>query len=645
MNLIYEILIILLMQAGVCILFILSCYGWGVIVRGAFWRGLERGFLPAAGMAALIALGGWGTLLSIAAQSVILGILGIGVAAAILNFVDEGKTYRRKQEQFLRPQLWFVYVIVLLSLIPLFLSSLVGINAPADKVGYVVHVARLLQTGGYGPDPFNSRIIESSLGGFNFLAGLVNGAGLPFYQLWVLERFLAPIITLLGLLAFFNRLKFSQPQCLVAILFFIALIYLAIGMDETTTLTGTVAALPIYLLFLRWLHETDAWGGWRKFVPGGFAIAALLALKNTHLVTAAIFLPAAVLTLPAWSVRDRLTAGVVSGCVAVLLLMPYMINMYLSNGTFLYPFLGRGFHGSVYGIYYKVNFLENLRSRDIQFQMREAVLIFAPVLLLGVPHALRKVIRRVPDGLNGYFLLVALFSTFASGLLIVVATGFFRYAFASLAVAVIVLLLETKEFAKLFRRPKFLFLVALGGIVTLQPMFVLYMSGAIKTLRDTWIGTARSGVMDEPVSRNAVRTAQEAIPEGELILARMGQAYFLDFSRNPVWHLDIPGASSPPPGLPLSKDTSPKDLADYLRETGVRFIMYSEFDDGGHNVEDFLGRDFSTPWMEIVGRNIVQFDELIRHLGVQEARLIHRRDGVAVFDLDKRPIEESPLER
>lgn len=645
MNHMYDILIIFLTQLGVCALFILSCYGWGAIVRGAFWRSLEQGFLPASGMAVLIALGGWGTLLSIAVKPVILSLVGVGVIAGILDFVRKAETNRKKLGRFLPPKWWFFYVIVLLSLAPLFLSPLFGINQTADKVGYVVHIARLLETGVYGPDPFNSRIIESSLGGFNFLAGLLQGAGLPFYQLWVLERFLAPIITILGLLGFFNRLKFSQPQCLVAILSFIALIYLAIGMGEAHTLTGTVAALPIYLLFLRWLHESSAPVGWRKFLSGGITLAALLALKNTHFVIAAIFLPAAVLLLPAWSVRDRLMAAVVSGCMAMLFLIPYMINMYLSSGTFLYPFLGAGFHGSVYGIYYKVSFLENLNSQDIQIELWKAVSLFAPILLLGVPHALQKITRRVPEGLNGYFLLFALFSTFASGLIIVTATGFLRYAFVSLAVAVIVLLLETKELAKLFRTPKLLPFLALWVILTLQAMFPLYAKGSWVTLHQTWAGIARSGVMNEPVSRNAVLEAQAAIPEGDLILARMGQAYYLDFSRNSVWHLDIPGASSPPPGLPLREGASPKDLADYLRETGVRFIMYSEIDDGGHNVDDFLGRNFKTPWMQVAGRNIVQFDELIRHLGVQEARLIYRKEGVAVFDLDKRSIKKSPLER
>jgi hypothetical protein len=161
--------------------------------------------------------------------------------------------------------------------------------------------------------------------------------------------------------------------------------------------------------------------------------------------------------------------------------------------------------------------------------------------------------------------------------------------------------------------------------------------------RDIKRGLATAGAMPEPISHKAVQKVQQVVPAGSLILARMGQAYFLDFSRNPIWHLDMPGASSLPPGLPLNKNVDA--VRAYFRQCGIRYVMYSEIDDGGHEVAHFAELvDYGAAWDRISAYNIVAFDKLIRAMGTV-AEIIYRKDGLVVFDLDTRAGTPQMIER
>jgi hypothetical protein len=74
----------------------------------------------------------------------------------------------------------------------------------------------------------------------------------------------------------------------------------------------------------------------------------------------------------------------------------------------------------------------------------------------------------------------------------------------------------------------------------------------------------------EPPVAAAYHHIQQATPAGARLLVMLDQPYFLDYARNEIWNLDMPGTSSPGPGIPCFR--GPEAVARYLREQGVRYL-------------------------------------------------------------------------
>jgi hypothetical protein len=76
-----------------------------------------------------------------------------------------------------------------------------------------------------------------------------------------------------------------------------------------------------------------------------------------------------------------------------------------------------------------------------------------------------------------------------------------------------------------------------------------------------------------------IRAMQETIPPGQPAIARMANPFLLNFSRNPIYVLDIPGGSGLPPGLPRSLNA--EETARYFRSVSIRYLIYSYGDEAG----------------------------------------------------------------
>jgi len=76
----------------------------------------------------------------------------------------------------------------------------------------------------------------------------------------------------------------------------------------------------------------------------------------------------------------------------------------------------------------------------------------------------------------------------------------------------------------------------------------------------------------EPPIARAYHHLQDAVPPGAPILVMLDQPYLLDFARNPILNLDMPGTASPAPGIPCF--AGPEPVAQYLAAHGVRYVMF-----------------------------------------------------------------------
>ena len=60
-----------------------------------------------------------------------------------------------------------------------------------------------------------------------------------------------------------------------------------------------------------------------------------------------------------------------------------------------------------------------------------------------------------------------------------------------------------------------------------------------------------------PESRAAYASMQAAVPEGGRLLAAVEQPFALDYRRNVIFNVDVPGAVSPDPGMPFFQGPGP----------------------------------------------------------------------------------------
>jgi hypothetical protein len=78
--------------------------------------------------------------------------------------------------------------------------------------------------------------------------------------------------------------------------------------------------------------------------------------------------------------------------------------------------------------------------------------------------------------------------------------------------------------------------------------------------------------MTEPPELKIYEHLQGSVPEGARIAILLDEPYLLDFRRNPIWNLDMPGYSSLPPGMPFFRGKG--ELEAYLKSVGIRYLAF-----------------------------------------------------------------------
>lgn len=185
-----------LLALGWGLLVLLSFAGLGRIVAGIVAPGSRRDLALEAGwgMAGMIALGGWFNLLGLATAQVLRGLvllaIVLGLGWDILHRLRGSSEASTDQDAFPSPPpghrkfYWISLLVLFLAM--KYVSSLNYLfNLNDDQPSYLFQVARLLQNGSIGPDPFSYRQLLS-LNGQTFLLGLL-GAGAPLQFSYLLD--------------------------------------------------------------------------------------------------------------------------------------------------------------------------------------------------------------------------------------------------------------------------------------------------------------------------------------------------------------------------------------------------------------------------------------------------------------------------
>jgi len=591
-------------------LILLSLIGWGSALNRLLFprESTDWGQRAAWGLALSVVIGGVMNLLWCISRVTTLTYLGVGILVwlvdSIIRWPSLFKSASARIEDFrqlhLRPLLTAGLIIISLLVFTQYANSISALrhdgpltasnfNAYDDFQAYFVFPAKMLQTGSLGPDPFNVRRLESSLGGKSFLDTFVLSI-FTTRHLHIIDPGLG-LLVIMGLLCGYFKER-GIPMTYFVGLFFFFLLVPPPTINISSVYTGAALFLGLY--------RTLAWKALpaSRFLSRSFIIAilaaAICALKSSFIPACGVLL---VCSFVCYVIgedrrRDAILETLSTAVLVVILILPWMISMYQSSGTLLYPLLGKGYEQSVYGDPLSPwSGLTPVKAARL-FLRSTTDAFFVALILVGVSYLVSR--QRKIDGREAALsmMLAALFGatimTFASA-----PEDSVRLSFPIVLAAMLVLLAEVVVSQQLS---------AGNGNYALASF--LAVAGALFLLGSSWDRT-KSGYADylqnlragltnaEMVSSEEIegyKNLQSSIPAGASVLAWVDKPFLLDFRRNTIFVVDAPGRASLPPGMPMFVGGEP--LAHYLVSKSIRYVAYS-YGDGAGIPPSYAGRTVS----------------------------------------------------
>ncbi|MHC4571509.1 MAG: hypothetical protein ACYS0C_05485, partial [Planctomycetota bacterium] len=323
-------------------------------------------------------------------------------------------------------------------------------------------------------------------------------------------------------------------------------------------------------------------------------------------------------------------------------LLPWMISMYQSSGTLLYPIFGKGYHGSVYGTFLppSTGLTTSLAIRLIRYQLGR-LYILSLLLLSFISFLFRptKFVRRRAS------LSISISAILGAPIMLITARiphprYYFSYVFAAIIILMMLALsnIEEKDNSKFKNYTTVFISVLIAGIILGHNWYSTQwwyspQSQYSRSIQNIKAGVANSPfISDEVVFRHT--RMQQSIPQGETVLARLAYPFLLDFKRNRIFIADWPSGASLPPGMPSFRGA--EALANYLISKSIRYVAYSYGDEALFWKKRFGKRvNQGHPRIRTEARHAFDFQDNLKQLGKTRKR-IHDDGYIFVLDLFSR---------
>jgi hypothetical protein len=556
--------------------------GWGGLVERLTLgeRRADLGLRIAWGAAALIAAGGISCLVSAATAPVALALVLGGVALTVVEIVRGRNRFGARVLAWLR--LW--PAALLLALVGIAGLTLVHVltgaagahlNMNDDHAAYMIFPRKILATGTL-LDPFSMRRI-TAYGGQSFLQALtIVGAASPL-QLSLLDIGISLVMVLVLIVGAFDQ---RTPRSLRALAVLPALFVLTlpnIRVNSASELSGVVFFLALY--------RTAASPAVKTRPAGAAALLGLLAagactLRHSYLVPVAVFmvvfyLPAARAALRAALAERRRhlrEIGWAAG-ILVLALLPWAVLAYRSNRTFLFPLFAGTYHVEYGGFTTHAKTLDRLKLLWLNICHCHPVVTIPFFLIAGMLIPWRRTQGALPA------LLWASFVGFVAVVLSVPLStrwDLARYYYGFSVAAVLATMLAAFSRPWWTRNGRVRTRIVAPAALTIMAIVgqVQEAHGGLHPIIDddlTLIDRATDPGSPLEDHGGSYRQLQATIPAGAPMLVMLDEAFWFDFRRNPINLVDLPGASSPAPGMPLDDDDR---LAGYLGAQGYRYVAF-----------------------------------------------------------------------
>lgn len=517
------------------------------------------------GVGVVLTIGGVLLLLGIATLPVLFLLVLVGIASLVCNQWREVRTFPR----FRYGEDWVLWALLALIL---FVSTLwrFQMNPNDDFITYLVFPERILQTGALY-DPFGLRR-ALVLGGHSFLQAMVLIMGDSRSSFVVDKGF--GMVLFFGLFAsllegrgwVFRVLRFS----LLALILFLPVPRIHTG----SHLLGAAMLLALIMtLRVMWAElPTVRWG---MLSAAAILVAGMATFRSTFAVAGPLlvigFAIAGSLSLRQWKPTLGSLVGV--GALSCLVLLPWMGGQFISSGNLIFPLsAGNGdvafvFGGTQNGVwgdflgaahhFYHTPILMLMAAIGLIVCLRGAGLRFALAISVPTMFLVWYSAWKMPGA--------AIYD-------------YYRYVFPLLL-------------------PVACWMIAQALVAGRWKTYVgvVILAGGFVWANFTWlrwevvaVGASAVNVLSSPPpfptgSETAMTLAamQRAVPAGAKIFAAVDAPYEMDFTRNPIFTADIPGACSPKDSngqrMPVSGD--PEALRSYLKDIGAEYLLAVDFND------------------------------------------------------------------
>lgn len=536
-------------------LVLVSFLGYGSLVRQAISRRapVDVGLRATWGAALACILGGGLAAASLMTRAAALGIVNLGVLLAFASlFLERDAVARggRFMRRVARRE-WLIALLGLAALGFLLLQYFAAIcdwhtNPYDDDIAYLPFVKKLEDTGALD-EPFSLRRL-SALGGQTFFLELL-APRTAFEQSHTFDRGVA--LVMVALLIFGYRAKGRRAPLLAvfgATLF--VLVLPSIAINTGSYYSGVVFFFGLYRT-LEHLHAHPPSSPLRAAVPLALLSATACSLRQNFVPVPAVILGVSYAVTLARSPlpwRARWREPVATAGLTLLFVAPWLYVSYRSNGTFLYPVMLGDANPSLTLEATTMNWF-----REIQMQVRGFIeivpirtlpFLFIAAILQREESSRRPLLALLVGTVVGTALCTHAFSQSDP-------SNVARYGFGftmALALAALLGAATQRELrgAKRVNRASVALLFAAFAVST---EIVLAQDGLRASVTRSFrnIDDARAAARRTPRGEAPLYDRlQASVPEGARLAVMLDEPFYLDFARNPVWNLDMPGYASLP---------------------------------------------------------------------------------------------------
>ena len=448
-------------------------------------------------------------------------------------------------------------------------------NRGDDYSSYLIFPLRIITEGFSGGDAFNLRGIEHGLGGGDYINALFLSLS-DISSLYLAESGIG--FLLLGLLCIDDaRLRGGKFwRAYGAFLLACVTAIFAQYTNVTPILTGCAIGFGMLMLGDRLPPQCSI----KLAAFLGALCGALIILKGNLLAPALMFLSVIFLARlidkrKTWVLLELFAAL----ALIALIMLPWMLASKDNHGTLFYPLLGKGFtYSGGFALVPKELFMAAAQE-------------FIPLYSLTFAAWIVFWTRSVNESQNRFVSILCLAVVPCTLILAITPAGMYRYCYVILATPCLYVLtanlgiLQSPVCKKLCglstRNTRYLVYLAIfvSSILMLHQIKRVGMHFFHDSLYVRYLKLDQSSIHDiDMLASDLGSTAerysqmQGAIPFGKVVIAQVEAPFLLDYSRNKIWVMDYPGSAGP---RPPPYDGSDEDLAIYLREHNIRYIMHS----------------------------------------------------------------------